>query len=134
MKAKDITPGEYEAKDYRGTHKVLVDRIIKVEETVRTDGRDMIGHKATNTYVVTNSGSRYTLQQIVRPWAEAAPEHEAAAAVQAKAERIRSRLESILIELGVDTEVWDDFTLRLTQEGAIRLTDLLRVAGEGRAL
>lgn len=133
MKAKDITPGEYEAKDYRGTHKVHVLRIDKVLETVRTDGRDVVGHKATNTYVITTGGSRYTLQQIIRPWAEAAPEHEAAAAVQAQAEQIRARLESILIELGVDTEVWNDFSLRLTQEGAIRLTDLLRVAGEGRA-
>lgn len=128
MKAKDIvTPGDYEAKNYNGLHKVRVLRIEKVVEKARGFGN----HTVTNTYARVQregfSDQRYTLGQIVRPWAEAADEHAAAEQLAQEGERIRSRLEHALADLAsdVDETARGSIMVRLTREQADRLAELL---------
>jgi len=131
MKAKDITtPGDYEAKDYRGLHKVHVLRIDKVEERSYGSYSDVSGHKNINTYVVaqregSDSESRYTLMQIIRPWADAMGEHASAEGFRQEGERIRARLECSLGDLATEVTALGSIMVRLTREQADRLAELL---------
>lgn len=141
MKAKDIiTPGDYEVRPYKGGERKV--HIVRVEKrTVRVhpdgsfEGYDSLQWRAIAEYehLGQTRELEYPLAQVIRPWAEAESDHQATQAGRAAAERTRARLEAILRELGITTRVSSDFGLDLTQEQAVDLTNLLRVAGEGRA-
>lgn len=132
MKAKDITtPGDYEVKNFRGLRKVRLVRIVKVDERVSYGGRDVAGHMSTNTYVLAESGSRYTLQQVIRPWADAAGEHAAAEKVEQEGERARSDLEAAFRRVGLVVDVDESrgsLLTRFTREQAASLISVLHGA------
>ena len=147
MKAIDIiTPGDYEVRPYKGgERRVTIHKVEKRTVRAYVGSRDVVGHNTEQLRAVheyDHNGTRkellYPLGQVIRPWAVAAPEHEAAAAKEAKAERIRATLEAILNELGIEVEAYfghrSKIGLDLTPEQAVQLTNLLRVAGEGRAV
>lgn len=146
MKAIDIiTPGDYEVRTYKGgERKAHIVRVEQKDMRIIDPGfyqaRTSRQWRAIEEYEHEGETREidYPLAQVIRPWSLAAPEHDAAAADAAEAERICSKLESILVELGVDVEVFesskDQISIgSMTRDQALALTNLLRVAGEGRA-
>lgn len=112
MKAKDIvTPADYEVKDHRGVRKA---HIIKVEQRTETTyssgGRRSVRGFETKVWraVGTDDQGRettFTLAQIVRPWAEAAPEHDALATFRGEGRQAADDLRAVLAKHGLTPNV-----------------------------
>lgn len=82
MKAKDITPGDYEVKMWGSKTRATVLAVGPKTRRVYSGARwDIAGHTSTSTVVTvkrTDGGREYdiTPQQVLRPWSEAQPDYE----------------------------------------------------------
>jgi hypothetical protein len=138
MKAQDVTtPGDYEVRPYKdGERKATISKVEK--RTVRVypdgsfDGHDSLQWRAIEEYEDNNGTPReleYPLGQIVRPWSEAAAEHEAATQFRSEGERVAARLADALkaqdLGQGADPLSNGGLVVRVTREQADRLAELL---------
>lgn len=110
MKKADITaPGDYEYRPYLGGEKKVTVLAVEQRSISVVSPGEYTSHKATVTRAVVKdpSGSEWLipLNQIIRPWAEAAIDHAAADADRAEGERIRLLLEATLSGLGIEATV-----------------------------
>jgi hypothetical protein len=94
MKAKDITvPGEYEVKHWSGAKRATIVLVEKVNKRVYGSARhDWNGHQATVWQAVDDEGTAYPLSAVLRPWAEAAPEHAEREEFEARKKAVGERL------------------------------------------
>jgi hypothetical protein len=106
MKAKDITPGDYEVKHYTGLKKITIVSVERRDTRVYDGGRDVVGHLTKVTYAVADTGEQFTLGAVVRPWsAEVAASHDAVVRQQQSLENAVERLEAALVACGIDGRV-----------------------------
>lgn len=140
MKAKDIiTPGDYEVRPYKGgEHKVTVTKVEKRTVRVHPDGSfegyDSLQWRAISEYEHEGRTREveYPLAQVIRPWAEAEPEHEAEEAFKAEGQRIRDLLQETLAAHGVRARVDGNVKLsvslgRASAEALVELLNKLPV-------
>jgi hypothetical protein len=137
MKAKDIiTPGDYEVRPYKGgernAHIVRVEkRSVKVFPQGSFSGYNSEQWRAIAEYKDSKGVSQesdYPLAQVIRPWAEAEPEHVAYIAAELADKLGRQALTDALHLKGIVTKVYVSngrYELSLTSEQADALTDFL---------
>jgi hypothetical protein len=130
MKAKDITvPGEYEVKHWSGAKRATIVLVEKVEKRVFGSDRydSMNGHMATVWQAKDDEGTAYPLAAVLRPWAEAAPEHAEREEFEARKKAVGERLTAANLGF-VDTSREGGLypvTVRLTIEQAEALATRL---------
>jgi len=96
MKAADITPGDYEVKVYGRMKRVTIVGIKSQTYRAYSGSRDMTGYFRTAKFAVDDKDTAHTFQNVKRPWAEAAPEHEQAENATARRDRVMETLNGAL--------------------------------------
>jgi len=132
MKAKDITtPGDYEVRPYKGgEYKATITKVEKRSVRVFPPG-SFSGHNSDQWQAIeigtTGKEILHPLGRIIRPWAEAEPEHRAAEVEKAASELVRAALNEALKAAGVDADVFGDgpYSVHLSGEQAGILIHLL---------
>lgn len=128
MKAKDITvPGEYEVKHWSGSKRATIMLVEKVNKRIFSGARwDIGGHPGTVWQAVDDKDNTYPLSHVLRPWAEAAPEHEAKAAAEDRKAAVRQRLLSVNLGIvDVSRDGLYPVTVRMTVAQAEALAERL---------
>jgi len=96
MKAADITPGDYEVKVYGKMKRVTIVGIKSQTYMAYSDYRDSRGHNRTAKFAIDDKDKSHTFQNVKRPWAEAAPEHEQAENAIARRDNALEALKDVL--------------------------------------
>jgi len=97
MKAADITPGDYEVKVYGRMKRVSIVGIRALAYRAYSGSRDMVGYMRTAKFAVDDEGISHTFQNVKRPWAEAAPDHEQAEDAAARRDNAIEALKDVLL-------------------------------------
>ena len=107
MRAVDITPGDYEIKTYRGLERVTITEVKDHTRKVYYSSTSMHGRSVTSKFAFDANGQIYRLQSVIRPWAEAAEQHEDKAARARRLALAISALDKWLTKGGFLPAQWD---------------------------